>query len=199
MKVTKKINWFSLTFLFLGLGFYSYVSKAATDEDYFENEKPRSEMSHHPENPKTSISLMSGVANTEGPRYSAAYQWGVGVSRVLVGPIAAGVEVGSYKKDPGEADPTLTRTKLLGKISYNINPDEGINPYAGVGLGPVWDRLSGESTTVDLGFVPFIGFDVPLTGKSDSPASLGADASYAFIYGGKPDVVAVNGKVKFSF
>ena len=144
------------------------------------------------------FSLYSGVSDTEGKNYNPGYGWGVEISNKFSNSQSISLEVTGYQKDSQVALPKLTRTKVLGKGIFHFTESESFASYAALGVGPVWDTLSGSGTTMDLGVAPSLGFEVPI-GALATRTSLGADAAYTFVGGGKADIFALNGKLKFGF
>ena len=97
------------------------------------------------------------------------------------------------------ANQKLNRTSLLLKGAYNFGGTIPIvrHSYVGLGLGPVWEERR-RGTNVALGFLPNLGFDYPLKDVfSNTPLSVGVNASYLLTSSGEPSVFAMNGVLKY--
>lgn len=148
---------------------------------------------------KPTIGLRSGVANTDMENYDDSWEYGLEMGFQPFVLYSLAVEFSGYANDPAGDLPPLTRTKLLGKGMYNFGGNTPVirHSYIGLAAGPVWDNISNDVAT-ELGIAPFLGFDIPLAGRA-SRFSLGANANYLFVSGGKPETLAMNGMVKYWF
>lgn len=147
---------------------------------------------------KPSIGISTGVADTQNGRRNAT-SWGIEYAFQPYIPYSAAVQLNGYVSDHTGNSPTLTRTELLYKTAYNFGGDIPFIKFTYLGglLGPVFDNIEG-TTDVNLGIAPVAGFDIPLRDWAPH-LSLGANASYLFLIGPKPDVFALNGTVKYWF
>lgn len=145
---------------------------------------------------RPSLGISGGYAESEGNRnsgtgYGIEYGWQPYI------PMGVAIELGGYVSPAGDGEATLTRTKLLGKANYNLGGNIPVikYSYAGLGIGAVWDNER-NSDYVNLGIAPQIGFDIPIP---QTKFTLGANANYMFVSGGKDDVFALNGLAKYWF
>jgi hypothetical protein len=143
-----------------------------------------------------SLGVIGGITDTHqgfrnGTSYGAEYGWQTYI------PFSAAVELSGYVSDHSAANPTLTRTRLLGKYNYNFGGSIPVikDSYIGVGAGPVLDNVR-NTNTWEVGIVPQIGFDIPIASTN---LSLGANANYMFIIGPNANALAVNGVAKYWF
>lgn len=176
----------------LSIGVASSLAQADTGKSVFTPPKKAEGQSEM----KPSIALSVGMSDTENSRRSTVgYNAEYAFQPVI--PFSLGVKLGSYSTPSTTSQAALTRTNLLLTGDYNFGGDIPFikNSYVGLELGPVLDNVS-NSSTIDLGFAPRIGFDIPI---GDRQFSLGALADYMWIGGAKPNVFALNGVVKYWF
>jgi hypothetical protein len=145
------------------------------------------------EEQKPSIGVMGGYTDTEGSRDSSgAYSLELGFQPVI--PVGMAIELGTYSTNGEGGSASLTRTKLLGKVNYNLGGTIPVIRYSylGLGAGPVYDNVN-HDTDWSLGIAPQAGFDIPVS----SAFTLGANTSYMFISNAKDDVFALNAVAKY--
>lgn len=145
---------------------------------------------------KPSLGIFGGYAETEAARRSAA-NYGIEYAFQPYIPLGAAIELSGYVSPSVEDQATLTRTRLLGKVNYNLGGNIPVikNSYVGVGIGPIWDNVA-NTDDIEFGFAPQVGFDIPIT---RTKFSIGANANYLFVGGAKPDAFALNGVAKYWF
>jgi len=173
-------------------GTYAFAASDAANESRTFPE-PRPLMSEGERAP--SLGAFGGITDTRqglrnGTSYGVEYGWQTYI------PWSAAVELSGYVSDHSSTSPTLTRTRLLGKYSYNLGGTIPVikDSYIGLGAGPVLDNVR-NTNTWEVGVVPQIGFDIPVV----SQFSLGANANYMFTIGPNADVFAFNGVAKYWF
>jgi hypothetical protein len=147
--------------------------------------------------PKPHMGLLAGVAHPEG--YNSSAEYGVDMGFQPYVPFGAGVELSSATSSLTNAA-DLTRTKLLVKGAYNFGGGVPVikDSYVGVGVGPMLESYGG-STEVAVGFMPYVGFDVPLQKKAHEYMTAGLAARYLATTSGGPDAFSVNGALKYWF
>lgn len=152
---------------------------------------------------KPHIGVRLGVADSDSG-YRGAAEIGAEVGYQPYIPFGAGLEVTNFtagNSNDGVGD--LNRTKVLLRGTYNFGGVQEIirHSYVGLGIGPVFDTVSGSSDT-RLGTDLLAGIDFPLTasGSVDRKTfSLGATANYLFVSDSGADTFGVNGLVKYWF
>lgn len=148
---------------------------------------------------KPHIALLAGPSIPEGS-YNTGAEYGIDVGFQPYVPFGLGLELTSATYDADGASDDYTRTKLMAKGTYNL---AGMLPvlrysYLGLGVGPMYESTN-DATTLYMGLMPNLGFDIPLTTAPSEYLSLGANARYLITNSGGPDVFALNGVMKYWF
>ena len=146
---------------------------------------------------KPSLGINIGLADTDNSRSTLGYGIEFGFQPII--PFSSAFSLSGYSSEHKADIPTLTRTMLMYKASYNFGGTIPVikNSFAGLKVGPVFDNIN-RKLDVELGVAPTVGFDF-LLGGDLSHYSLGANADYMFVGGSKNDVFALNGVAKYWF
>jgi len=152
---------------------------------------------------KPHVGVRLGVADSDSG-YRGAAEIGVEAGYQPYIPFGAAVEITNFtagNSNDGVGD--LNRTKVLLRGTYNFGGEREIirHSYLGLGIGPVFDTVSGSSDT-RLGTDLVAGMDFPLTASGSvgrKTFSLGATANYLFVSASGADTFGVNGLVKYWF
>lgn len=144
---------------------------------------------------KPTFGLTAGSVDPEGA-YRPAAEYGINFGYQPYAPIGFGVSLSGSKTD-NDVGTKLDRTTALITSSYNLGGEIPVIRYSylGAGIGAVF-----ESDETKSAFAPVIvGFDIPLKQAAKDYISLGLDAKYLIVNGSNPDVLAMNGVVKYWF
>ena len=189
-----KLSALILTLCMTGLGAFAH---AADENTGVSKTLPEARPAYGRDEMKPSLGINAGLASTSEGGHGDALGYGIEFGYQHYIPVGVAFELGGYSSDGDGNNPSYTRTRLLGKVNYHFGGTRVIlkDSYVGVGLGPIWDNVSGDDK-IQLGFAPQVGFDIPLTGTK---YSLGANANYLFVTGSSPDAFALNGVAKYWF
>lgn len=141
------------------------------------------------------LGLLAGIADAEG-RYDAAGVLGITVGFQPNVPFGVGLQFMTFrnKAEDNNVD-NYDHNDLVVSGSYHFSGDTLVirDSYVGLGLGAVFNT----NEKIQGSLVPMLGFDIPLKKQANDFVSLGANAQYAVVGGEDPDVLSVNGVVKY--
>ncbi len=142
---------------------------------------------------KPHFGVQVGMASPEGS-YRNGLEYGINAGFQPVIPFGLGVELSTSRTDAKNGNEALRRTNLWVNGSYNFGGHADVIRYSyiGVGVGSIF-----QNDRSDLAIAPLMGFDIPIDRTQKDFASVGAEAKYAFISGGNPDALSVNGVIKY--
>ncbi len=142
---------------------------------------------------KPHLGLIAGTIVPEGS-YDPGTGYGVDIGFQPYIPLSAGLEIIQSRNEGRRELEDIKQTAVLLKGAYNFGGNHFLlkNSYAGLAAGQVY-----KSGHTDIAGAPLIGFDIPLKEQTRNFLTLGASAKYLIINGNDPDVLNINGAVKF--
>lgn len=145
------------------------------------------------------VGIIAGHSMPEGS-YRSNVEYGIDVGYQPYIPFGLGLEVSQATYEGDGPNPEVIRTKALVKASYNMGGNTVIikDSYVGLGVGPMIERADAD-TNVYVGFMPNLGFDIPIGNQVENKFSLGGNARYLVSSSDTPDVFSLNGVAKFWF
>lgn len=179
----------------------SFVMSQAYAQDVGESQTtfPKPSAVENGEMYQPHVGIIAGHSMPEGS-YDSNIEYGIDVGYQPYIPFGLGVEISQATYDGEGQNPELIRTKALVKASYNMGGNIPIirDSYLGLGVGPMLERAYANDL-VYVGYMPNLGFDVPLKDIGDDKFSLGGNARYLISSSDTPDVFSVNGVLKYWF
>ncbi len=142
---------------------------------------------------KPHLGLIAGTVVPEGS-YDPGAGYGVDIGFQPYIPLSAGLEITQSRNEGRQELEDIKQTAVLLKGAYNFGGNHFLlkNSYAGLAVGQVY-----KSGHTDIAGAPLVGFDIPLSEKTRNFLTLGASAKYLIINGNDPDVLNINGAVKY--
>lgn len=146
------------------------------------------------ESARPHIGVTTGIIEPEGS-YRPVGELGLDIGFQPYIPFGFGAELTRSTTD-NDVGQDLERTSLLLKGTYHLGGDIPVikNAYFGLGVGSMFEPNETRAT-----LAPLAGFDIPLTEDQAKFFSLGLGAKYLIVDGSNPDVLALNGMLKYWF
>ena len=185
--------WFVFLFLFCLSGFAQTVDqdsdRVQTNTSTFPKPNPIESKAEY----KPHLGLIAGAIDPEGS-YDPGFGYGLDIGFQPYIPFGVGLELTKSESNGRRQNEDIEQTALLLKGTYNFGGSNFLirNSYAGIALGEV--TKPGHS---DIAGAPLVGFDMPIKEKAHNYLTLGLNAKYLLINGDDPDVLAINGAVKY--
>lgn len=145
------------------------------------------------------LGVIAGLTSPEST-FDNAVEFGLDVGFQPIIPIGYGIELSTSAAERKSREDDLSRTKLLGRATYNFGGDTPVirHSYLGAVAGAVWDTTS-DRTATNFGWGPLAGFDIPIGWEVRKSFSLGLNAKYLMVAGGATDAFSLNGMMKYWF
>lgn len=142
---------------------------------------------------RTHLGIVGGYVESDG-NYDPTVEYGLDMGWQPYIPFGVGAELTTSSTDE------LTRTKLLGRATYNFGGTIPVinRSYIGAAVGPSWDSDS-DTEGLHLAWGPLLGFDIPFKEVTHETLSLGMQAKYLVVEGDSPDSLIINGAMKYWF
>lgn len=142
---------------------------------------------------KPHFGLLAGTVHPEGS-YDPGMGYGFEVGLQPYIPFGLGLELTKSRNVGRQSLEDIDQTAVLLRGTYNFGGANFFirNSYVGVALGQVF-----KSGHTDIAGAPLLGFDLPLQEKAYDFITIGANAKYLLINGDDPDVLTINGAIKY--